>query len=44
MICWLGVEIVGHREKIGRTTHGPLTGRWGGTLPLERRSPRGGVD
>lgn len=39
-----GFHIVGIREKIGRMSHGPLSGQWCDTLLLERRSKIVGHD
>lgn len=39
-----GFRTLGRRERIGRMSHGPLAGRWRGTLLLERRSAVVGQD
>jgi len=39
-----GFREVGRRERIGKMTHGPLTGQWRDTLLLERRSMVAGRD
>lgn len=38
----LGFRQVGHRERLGLMSHGPLAGRWRDVLLLERRSNRVG--
>jgi L-amino acid N-acyltransferase YncA len=39
-----GFRVVGRRERVGRMSFGPLTGRWRDTLLLERRSAVAGGD
>jgi phosphinothricin acetyltransferase len=39
-----GFRVVGTRERIGRMSHGALTGRWRDTVLLERRSPVAGTE
>ncbi|GIG21610.1 N-acetyltransferase [Cellulomonas chitinilytica] len=34
----VGFRVVGTRERLGRMTHGPLSGRWRDVVLLERRS------
>jgi phosphinothricin acetyltransferase len=40
----MGFRIVGTRERLGRMTHGPMTGVWRDVVFLERRSPTIGVE
>lgn len=39
-----GFRVVGRRERIARSPHGPHAGQWRDTLLVERRSPRNGLE
>ena len=39
-----GFRIVGTRDRLGRMTHGPMSGVWRDVVLLERRSPTIGVE
>lgn len=34
----VGFRVIGHRERIGRMSYGPLVGRWRDVIMMERRS------
>lgn len=39
-----GFRVIGTRERVARSQHGPHAGRWRDTVLIERRSTRNGVD